>query len=67
MAATTRFFCPFCGATVYETDTPFHSAGEIEIAARTHLLERHPIRWRLSRKFRRAMAQSMRRVPVSVR
>jgi hypothetical protein len=52
---TTRFICPFCDLVVHETDNPIWDVVRAEATTRLHLLAHHPIRWRLSRKFRRAM------------
>jgi hypothetical protein len=53
-----RFVCPFCRETIVETGWPTYDHDEIEVAVRSHLTQSHPIRWRLSRKFRRAMRLS---------
>lgn len=51
---TTLFVCPFCGETVVSAVLE-DDLIEIEYRLRRHLLQEHPIRWRLSRKYRQAM------------
>lgn len=48
------FCCPFCGVDVIHAFGAYDH-DEVEAELRDHLLEEHPIRWRLSRRFRRAM------------
>lgn len=50
-----RFLCPFCPDVIIEVAWPSYPIVEVEGALRLHLLEKHPVRWRLSRRFRRAM------------
>lgn len=52
---TTLFICPFCSEAVASTAGFLFDADDVERDLRIHVRSRHPFRWRLSRKFRRAM------------
>ena len=55
----TQFVCPFCKDVILETETTLRPDYDgQEATVRAHLLARHPIRWRLSRRFRAAMRLS---------
>lgn len=54
-----QFHCPLCGAVVITLafpETAVHPE-TVETAVRDHLLEAHPIRWRLNRATRQAITQ----------
>lgn len=52
-----RVICTFCHEVIIETHWPFYDVEGVERQTRTHLTERHPIRWRFHSKFRRAIQQ----------
>jgi hypothetical protein len=54
MMMTTRFICPFCKEAVIE-ETLWDDHAKTEAALYAHVVGRHPIRWRLSRRFRNAV------------
>lgn len=56
------YLCPFCREEICRFDYSM-AFDKIEEICRTHLVEEHPIRWRLSPKIRRAMRQSQRLNP----
>lgn len=53
-----RFLCPFCGAVIVETTWPTYDILDTEAILVAHIRDRHPFRWRLSRKYRRAIRRS---------
>lgn len=55
---TSVWICPFCGADIASAPLFDADAFRVERMLASHLRERHPIRWRLSGKFRRAMRMS---------
>lgn len=55
---TTIYICPFCGEGVASTSGFLYDADDLERDLRVHVRSRHPIRWRLNRKFRSAMRHS---------
>lgn len=60
-----QLICPFCKTVVAETPVPFMGdRAELEKATRDHLISAHPIRWRLHRRFRRAMRVSLQGQPM---
>jgi hypothetical protein len=60
-----QLHCPFCAALILETPVPYMGPyAELETACREHLLDAHSLRWRLHRKFRRAMRVSLQGSPV---